>query len=123
MKLYQRSGFDFNQEICSLFIKVCTESGKPELAADLLSKHEERIGSWLTRKSMTNLINQLVSNENGVGIASKVIVVSWMKGVYAATPEIVELVKSAAEKSQSIDDENVQNMLSLSAEKLSKIAA
>ena len=89
VKLFQKSGGDFNEETCSLFIKVCVRSDKPQSAADLILDQRARISSWLCRSSLSNLVEGLLKCEGGVTVASKIVLQSWTKGVFVATPDVI----------------------------------
>lgn len=114
MNLYQSLGSDFNQEVCSLFIQVCVKGGKVESAAEIVSNPDQRIGSWVTQKSLHTLINGLLSTESGVTLAAKSVVTSQKKGLQVANQEIVDAIIDKAKLENKTDDEWIKQVTSIS---------
>ena len=58
---YQKRGKDFDEQIASAFVKASVIGGKSKEAANLCAVYKNRIGSWLTPKSLDALISDLCS--------------------------------------------------------------
>ena len=62
VRLYERKGYDFTEEINSLFVKACIRGGSPDVAATELAKYKYRIGAWTTTTSLNRLLEALKSS-------------------------------------------------------------
>lgn len=60
---FQKKGYDFSEELNSLFVKLCVDSNKPEIAAERFVEKKGRIGSWSTPSTIYKLFASLQSKK------------------------------------------------------------
>lgn len=56
---FQEKGFDFSEELNTLFIDACIRGQKPEVAVSRFIYGKGRIGAWSTAKSLNKLFEAL----------------------------------------------------------------
>jgi hypothetical protein len=61
---FQEKGFDFSEELNSIFVRVCVDGGRPEIAAERFVYAKGRIGSWSTPSSLLKLLTALKEKES-----------------------------------------------------------
>jgi len=64
IQLYQRKGHDFNEEICSHFIRACVRGNNPNAAAELIIDFPNRIGAWASATSFHHLVEAFLKAED-----------------------------------------------------------
>lgn len=64
IQLYQRKGHDFNEELCSHFIRACVRGNKPSAASELIIDFSNRIGAWASATSFHHLVEALLKVED-----------------------------------------------------------
>jgi hypothetical protein len=108
VEMYQRKGHDFNEEINSLFIKLCITSNNSKAAVDVLSVYKNRLGAWSTPSSLGKLIENMNEKMNTNSTPEdllalvNLVTVSQMKGV-PLTKDILILVLKHTIKQSNID--------------------
>ncbi len=60
VNLYENKGYDFTEEINSLFIKACIRCEDPKAAAIAIAKYENRIGAWTSITAFSRLLEVLL---------------------------------------------------------------
>ncbi|RYH18277.1 hypothetical protein EON65_27385 [archaeon] len=73
--LYQRCNFDFNEEICSHMVHIAVERSKAKQLVAMFSEPEHRLGSWLSRKSLSVLADKLLETQDFESLNSLFLVV------------------------------------------------
>ena len=94
VKLYQTKGFDFSEELCSLFVKFLVQTNQVQAAAQTIVKPSYRIGSWLTKKSLDQLSSALLEN-NKLELAVAVLKTTSDRGLKIASDETISAVVKA----------------------------
>jgi hypothetical protein len=61
---FQEKGFDFSEELNSMFITRCVEANQPNLAVTRFLYRKGRIGSWSTPSSFHRLLSSLQAHED-----------------------------------------------------------
>jgi hypothetical protein len=56
---FQEKGFDFSEELNSLFVNACVRGDKPQVAVSRFVYGKGRIGAWATPKSLNKLFESL----------------------------------------------------------------
>jgi hypothetical protein len=56
---FQKKGFDFSEELNTLFIDACVRGQKPEVAVSRFIYGKGRIGAWSTPRSLNKLFKML----------------------------------------------------------------
>lgn len=64
VQLYQRKGYDFNEEICSHFIRACVRGNNPKAAAEIIVDFPNRIGAWASATSFHHLVESFLKAED-----------------------------------------------------------
>jgi hypothetical protein len=77
---FQEKGFDFNEELNSLFIKKCLEGNQPDAVVKRFLYRKGRIGSWCTPSSIHRLLSALQEQQDHQAII-QLIQVLTPKGV------------------------------------------
>jgi hypothetical protein len=96
VKLFQSRGFDFSEELCSLFVKFCVQNNQAKAGAQIITKPGYRIGSWLSRKSLDQIGNALLSSNN-VDLAASVLKTTAERGLKVASDDLIaSVLKSTA---------------------------
>lgn len=108
VEMYQRKGHDFNEEINSLFIKLCITFNNSKAAVDILSVYKNRLGAWSTPTSLGKLIEKMnekmdtSSAPEDLLALVNLVTVSQMKGV-PLTKDMLILVLKHTIKQSNID--------------------
>lgn len=98
---YQEKGFDFTEELNSIFVKLCIEEDRPEIAVQRFLYKKGRIGSWSTVTSINRLLKCLLE-KNDAETMVQVIKVLSPKGV-PLNLQSVEILAQACQKNGSAE--------------------
>lgn len=95
VKYYQWKGSDFNEEICAAFIDLSIQAKKSNEVAALLVQSSHRMGAWMNKTSLKNILEALsaVEDENNVELMVRIISTCVSKGLsFIVTTEALELI-------------------------------
>jgi hypothetical protein len=67
---FQEKGFDFSEELNTLFVDACVRSKKPEVAVSRFIYGKGRIGAWSTPKSLNKLFESLREKNDAQGMVN-----------------------------------------------------
>lgn len=67
---FQEKGFDFSEELNSLFVDACLRGQMPEIAVSRLIYGKGRIGAWSTPKSLNKLFGALCEQKDAQAMVS-----------------------------------------------------
>ena len=95
VKYYQWKGSDFNEEICSTFIDLSIRAKKSHEVAALLVQSGHRMGAWMNKTSLKNILEALsaIEDDNNVELMVQIITTCVSKGLsFIVTTEALELI-------------------------------
>jgi hypothetical protein len=97
VKYYQWKGSDFNEEICATFIDLSIRAKKSHEVAALLVQSGHRMGAWMNKTSLKNILEALSAieddNNNNVELMVRIITTCVSKGLsFIVTTEALELI-------------------------------
>ena len=67
---FQEKRYDFTEELNSIFIKVCIEDNRLDLATERLLYKKGRIGAWTTATSLNRLLSALLEKGDAATMAN-----------------------------------------------------
>eukprot|EP00602_Paraphysomonas_sp_CaronLab_P004631 CAMPEP_0185017780 /NCGR_PEP_ID=MMETSP1103-20130426/676_1 /TAXON_ID=36769 /ORGANISM="Paraphysomonas bandaiensis, Strain Caron Lab Isolate" /LENGTH=194 /DNA_ID=CAMNT_0027547347 /DNA_START=198 /DNA_END=782 /DNA_ORIENTATION=- len=73
---FQEKGYDFTEELNSVFVKTCVQGNQPEIAVKRFVYAKGRMGSWSTASSLNYLFGSLLEKgdaESMVNVLSTVV--------------------------------------------------
>jgi len=95
VKYYQWKGSDFNEEICATFIDLSIRAKKSHEVAALLVQSGHRMGAWMNKTSLKNILEALnaIEDDNNVELMVRIITTCVSKGLsFIVTTEALELI-------------------------------
>eukprot|EP01031_Cornospumella_fuschlensis_P045352 gene45352-55489_t len=98
--LYQRSNFDFNEEICSHMVYIAVEKNKAKQLVAMLGEPHHRLGNWLSRKSLSALADKLLEAQDFESLNSLFSVVKAKFIAHIVDPVLVTKLKEEVAKAE-----------------------